>query len=258
MSSFGDPIAGTGQTEQTGLGQAPSAEPQEVIDPNDPRLISEAVDVNTEGDYYAQPAPPPDHKWRAKLKLDEMKNDKGERIEYETAISNPRNGPKLPYYRTNFVAQIIDPSGKYDGLTVRTAFGGYGSTLARRDGTTSVGTILAMLKRPDGSPWVPKGTRLTQKDWIELFIKALMGEPEIGIETEWSASCAGCGEEARKNGSAYPKEIRGMHHFPAETNPEKRKAGQLFAPELMCQKHGNYRAFARVARFVGLGELPKG
>ena len=38
----------------------PSGDAVEVLDPNDPALTSESLDINTEGDAYAQPAPPPD------------------------------------------------------------------------------------------------------------------------------------------------------------------------------------------------------
>ena len=91
-----------------------------------------------------------------------------------------------------------------------------------------------------------------------LFVKALSGEPEIGIETAWEASCQACGEAAKKAGTGYPQTIRGMHRFPAQTDPNKRKAGEQFDPETFCpvnRAHGTMRAQARIQGFLSLKEL---
>lgn len=263
-SNFGAPIQSQGSgtpassdTPQQVNGQQidPSTTPQELLDPSDPRLTSEALDVNTEGDAYAQPAPPPDARYRAKLKLEGVKDAAGQKHDYLAKMTN--KVPKLPYFATAISASIIDPSGKYDGIT---AYDSWVGTFQGKDGSTKVATILGKLTKPDGTPWVAKGTKFTHKDWMELFVQALAGEPEIGIETQWEWSCQECGKLAKAQGTGYPKSIEGMQKFPPEMDKAKRAAGQLFNPEMKCPvnaAHGYSRARIRIGRFLSLSELGK-
>lgn len=270
-TSFGAPSTGTSSTtsQQTnGAVQAagaiqpnavagaqanlPSDAPQEIIDPNDPRLVSENIDVNTAGDAYAQPAPPPDGRYRAKLKLEGVKNDKQELVPYLPKMT--KKPPIVPYFFTAISAHIIDPSGKYDDIPV---FDSWVGTFVNKDGSTKVSTILSKLKRPDGRPWIQQGQKMNQKDWMEMFIRALAGEPEIVVETQWEWSCQQCGEEAKAAGRAYPKSVVGMQKFPPQTDAAKLKAGEKFQPEMKCQvnpAHGYSRARVTVGRFLSLAE----
>src|SRR5258708_5117176 len=127
MGTFGDPTFGApqqsgevpregespvnGGTQQSAL---PSEAPQDLIDPNDPRLTSEELNVNVGADAYAQPAPPPDARYRAKLKHLRPKDDRQQEVDYLAK----KWGTKVPQlvYVTGLEASIIDPSGKYDGL----------------------------------------------------------------------------------------------------------------------------------------------
>jgi hypothetical protein len=231
------------------------------LDPNDPRLVSEALDVATDKDAYAQPVPPPDRIWRAKLKLEGIKLDNGERVNYQA--TQTRKSPVLPYYHTGISASIIDPQGRFDGISVYPTFGGRVSTLLRKDKTTTVATVLHRLVRPDGRPWISNGARMNQKDWIDLLVQALAGEPEIGVETQWEWSCTVCGDELTKlremgKSEDYPVQIRGMNKFPAMVDKAKRAEGIIFDPEMQCRKnaaHGYSRAFAKIARFLSLAEI---
>src|SRR5579864_677325 len=82
----------------------PSSEPQDIVDPNDPRLISETLDANLEADAYAQPAPPPDGKYRAKLRLEGVKQDgTDEKKDYGTGMNKKT---KIPYFRTGISCSI--------------------------------------------------------------------------------------------------------------------------------------------------------
>jgi hypothetical protein len=254
---------GTGAATATQQEQLPSDAPQDMIDENDPRLVSESIEMNTDADAYAQPAPPPDAKYRAKLKLEGVDDGKGGKKDYGVKSTNKE--PKILYYETRISCSILDPGGRYDGITVYPEFGGSVGTLVNREGASKISTILARIKRPDGEPWAKKGLRYTQKEWIDLFIKSLMGEPEIGIETQWQVSCQACGEEATARKKAghefrYPTTLKGMHRFPREKDPSKNKLGQLFDPEVVCQVsagHGFSRAQARVVGFLSLDELKK-
>lgn len=266
-SGFGGPIYVDESTKTAAAGTM-AGEPvvpetvQDVIDENDPRLASENIEMNLDGDAYAQPAPPPDKKWRAKLKLEGFTDDKGNTREYRP--TQTKGDTPLPYFETKILLTISDPNGKFDGIKLYTEYGGTVGTLIQRDGSSKVSTILTKLRQPNGDPWIKKGARMTQKEWMDLFVRATAGEPEVGIETEWQVSCQACGEEAklrRQKGdktARYPSTIAGMHRFPQEKNPDKRKAGQLFDPEVPCQvnpAHGFSRAQARVVGFLLLSEL---
>jgi hypothetical protein len=249
--------AGAAPAEAKANGELrPSDAPQELIDENDPRLVSESLDVNLEADAYAQPAPPIDGKYRAKLKLEGVKQE-GTTDRKDYAASQTKKAPVIPYYTTNISCSLIDPSGKYDGITLYPAFGGGVNTNRRRDGSTQVTTILCRLKKADGTPWATTGMKMSQLEWIKLFVKALATEPEIGVETAWEASCQKCGEELKKKGE-YATRTTGMHHFPPEQDAGKRKLGQLFSPEIKCAadaSHGYARARAIVVKFLHLTEL---
>lgn len=229
---------------------APDEAPQELLDPNDPALTSELLDVNTEGDAYAVPVPPPDRKWRARLKVvkQKVKDATGAESEVDYIPKLHKSGQK--YFAASIEATLIDPAGKFDGLH---AYDQWVATFMGRDGSTKVATILAKLKRPDGTPWATPGTKLSSKGWMELFVKALAGEPECGIESQWEWSCQDCGKEAKAKGTAYPRSITGMHKFPAS-----RKVKGEFDPEMRCQLvpgHGYSRARVRIANVVALADL---
>lgn len=253
----GAPAGTAGEAPVNGAaGQpVPGNEVQELIDENDPRLVSEALDANLDADAYAQPAPPPDGKYRAKIKLEGVKQEgTDEKKPYGTGSNKTT---KVPYFKTQVSLSIIDPSGKYDGIVVYPAFGGGVNTDRRRDGSTQVTTLLMRLKKPDGTPWATSGTKMDQKSWIQLLVQALAGEPEVGIETMWEGSCMKCGEELKPQGK-YAVRVQGMHHFPPEQDAAKRKAGQLFSPEHKCgvnAAHGYFKARAIVSRFLHLHEL---
>lgn len=271
MSGFGSPVyVGESETQKSNASSAVPGEPivsdaeQNIIDENDPRLVSEDVEMNLDGDAYAQPAPPPDRKWRAKLKLEGFTDEKGNTRDYKA--TQTKSDTPTPYFETKISVTLLDPTGKYDGLKLFTEYGGTVGTLQQRDGSSKVSTIIARLKQPNGEPWVKKGSaRMKQKEWIDLFVKAVAGEPEIGVETEWQSNCQACSDEAKAKRlkgdktARYPATLHGMHRFPVEKNQDKRRAGQTNDPEVACQVnpgHGFSRARAVVVGFLALNELP--
>lgn len=251
-SGFGDPTYDTAASaEHAGVaGTLDSA--QEVLDPNDPSLSSEELNVNTEGDAYAMPAPPPDGHYRAKLKI--LQQDDAQKAKVDFI---PKKHDRQGLYLASAVeARIIDPSGKYDGIAV---YDRWVATFLGRDGSTKVSTILARLRQPDGRPWVTPGAKLSHRGWMDLLVKALAGEPEIGIETQWGWSCQACGEDADKRGVKRPREILGMHKFPVDQKQSKPGA-TVYSPEMRCQvspAHGFSRAQVRIASFLSLEALAK-
>jgi len=252
-TTFGAPL--DEQEQQHGNGEAAADAPQNLISLDDPRFTSEDLNANPDADAYAAPPPPPDGRWRVKLKLAQKDDGKGGKADYVPALwgSNPQQAVLV----CGVEASIIDPTGKYDGLK---AFDFNVSTFVNRNASTKVTTIVSKLRKPDGGPWVAAGARMNKQGWMDALVRALAGEPECGIETAWEWSCADCGKAAKAKGEAYPKAIVGMHKFPPEMDQQKKKAGQLYSPEMKCQvaaAHGYSRARITIARFLSLDEMKK-
>lgn len=254
MSTFGTPTPGGGTEEKRASGQVNGETPVQLIDENDPRLTSEELNVDVGKDAYAVRPLPPDKKWRAKLKLEQLENANHEKKDYLPAMTDE----KIPYFKVAVSASICDPDGKFEGFKIFPRFGGTVGTLPRKDGSSQVATILSKLRKPDGTPWATMQTRLSHQGWVNLLVRALAGEPEIGIESQWEWSCTECGKLAKAKNEPYPVSILGMQKFPAEQDKVKRAEGQLFNAEMKCQKdgsHGFSRAFPKIARFLSLEEL---
>jgi hypothetical protein len=228
------------------------------IDPNDPMFTSESLE-GSEKDAYARPAPPPEgHPYRVKLKLAPVE-DPATKTKHDYIGKKDKNGNG--YLVAQFVANIVDTSGPYDGITVFDQFGA--DTRKNRDGSTKVMSILTALRTPAGEKYFVKGEPHNAKEWMDIFVKALSGEPEVGIDLNWTWSCAGCGKEAKEARQAgkdakYPYETVGMNKFPQVRGAD----GKLvYSPEMQCQvnkAHGFSRARIRIARFIPLSDLPKG
>lgn len=253
MGTFGDPQYANASPEELAAAAASPDAAVEMIDPNDPALVSEALDTNLDGDAYARPAPPPAGIYRAKLKLVQTENAAKQKVDWYAA----RWGKQQPQLVAvaSVEASLIDPSGKYDGIHV---YDRNVSTFAGRDKSHKIGTILGKLKRPDGSPWVRNGERMPPAEWANRLVQALAGEPECGIEIDWEWSCAGCAKHAKDTGGEYPRRMVGMSRFPPEQDPAKRRAGNLFSPEMKCQvnpAHMYSRCQLVVARVLSLAEL---
>jgi hypothetical protein len=239
----------------------PSEAPQEMIDPNDPRLVSEPQDVNLGADAFAAAPLPPAGRYKAKLKLEGVKDEQGH-VSPWSISKTVKDGS--PYYQTTVSATIIDPSGKWDGITLYPAFGGYVGTLLNKQGASKIGTIIGKLgPQPSGQPWVPPGAKLNQKQWIELFVKALAGEPTIGIEVEWTWNCQVCSDAVKTAKAAgqqanYARSFEGMTHFPLEQDKQKQLQGHRYSPDKMCEVnkgHGFSRARAYIHSFLSESEV---
>ena len=223
------------------------------IDPNDPRFLSEDLE-GSEKDAYARPAPPPEGRpYRAKLKLQPVE-DATTKVKHDFVGKLDKNNNS--FLVAKFVANIVDISGTYDGIPIFDQFGA--DTRLNKDGSTKVMTILTALRTPSGEKYFVKGEKKKPKEWMDLFVKALSGEPEVGINIKWTASCAQCGKDAKAARDAgkdarYPYETEGMNKFPVVKG--------VIQPELKCQanpSHGFSRVRIRIASFIPLGDLPKG
>ena len=160
---FGAPMDEPNPDEQRKPnGQAsPSDAPQDTLDPNDPRLVSEDLAANPDADAYAQPAPPPDRLYRVKLKLVPKDDGRGGKADFLPKLWGKPPGQAVLV--AGIEASIIDPSGKYDGLK---AYDFNVSTFIGRDSATKVTTIVSKLRKPDGKPWTSAGQRMSPRVWM--------------------------------------------------------------------------------------------
>lgn len=223
------------------------------IDPNDPRFLSEDLE-GSEKDAYARPAPPLEGRpYRAKLKLQPIENP-DTKVKHDFVGKLDKNDNS--YLVAKFVANLVDLAGPYDGLPIYDQFGA--DTRLNKDGSTKVMTILSALRTPSGDKYFVKGIKHKPKEWMDMFVKALSGEPEVGINIKWTASCAQCGKDAKAARDAgkdarYPYETEGMNKFPVVRG--------VIQPDLKCQahpEHGYSRVRIRISQFIPLSDLPKG
>lgn len=199
-SNFGAPqSAEFDETQHMSGGGAEQNEPAEIeIDPNDPFLNSAAESMETDvaHDAFAMRPPMPDGKWRAKVRIADIKNKKGEVVpeKYIMAMSTwlDRN---VPYFAMNLEFEIIDSTNHYEGFKM-TEY--HVKTLVN----TKMGgaSPLATLIRKSGGV-VPEKT--SQKGVIDIALAHFAGEPELILESQWIATCQYCEEKAKK---AIPKE----------------------------------------------------
>lgn len=211
----------------------------ETVDLNDPRLTSEALDDNTAANAYDVPPPAPDGKWRAKLKHQDIKDPKGNMVQFfPWSHPNVENG--RPSLVTNVEATILDNSGKFDGTRVTDQW--VKTLIDKRHGTSKISTIAtkAGAKMP---------AKTTDKQRMEILLQTLAGEPEVIIETAWEVSCQNCQETAKKKGEKSPRPfLQGMHRFP-QTKPA------VFDPIAQCPNcKGTSRAQVRIANYFSVTE----
>jgi hypothetical protein len=209
------------------------------IDPNDPRLTSEVL-TDSGADAYAVPPPLPDGKWRAKAKQVDIKDDKGQQQRY-AIFSRAKMAGGAPFFATNVEFGVIDHSGKFDGVKLTEYW--VKTLVDERKGTSQAATLTRKL---GGKTAVSA----TQKQVIDGLLGVLASEPELVIETAWSAECQTCQESAKKRGDKAPRPfLAGMHRFPGTKVPGERDP---VVPCPVCKSQ--VRAQPRIVGFYSLAE----
>lgn len=236
MAAFGDVTYE--QPADAAAPDAAAAPSGEVIDINDPRLTSEALDDNTAADAYAVPPPAPDGIWRAKLKSVDIDDQQGQPHRF-LAKSYPKMAGGRPFLVTNVEASLIDLGGKNDGVKLTEYW--VKTLIDERKGTSQASTITVKA----GGPNLP---RSTDKDRMDALLKTLAAEPEVLVETVWEASCQACQEAAKKKGDKSPRPfLVGMHRF-----PQTRTGPDPMVPCPVCKAVA--RAQVRISRYYALQE----
>jgi hypothetical protein len=226
------------EQDEAAAQQAVDTKNGKVIDPNDPALMSESMDVDASQNAFAVPPPPPDGKWRAKLKQVEVRDASGQMAHHAVVQYDGMNDGK-PYFVVNVEADLIDVSGKFDGVKMTQYH--VKSAVDKRKNVDEMTTIT----HAAGGAVVRSGTAKARLDALE---KALAGEPECVIESVWRASCQPCQDKGKKEGKRVNDFLVGMHRFP-QTLP-----GQ-YDPFVKCPSCGTLcRAQAKPSGFFKVGE----
>ena len=239
MAAFGEVINSDAPADASPTATN-GGEPQQLIDPNDPRLTSEVITVNPDADAYAILPPLPDGKWRAKAKQVDIKDDKGQQQRY-AVFSRAKMANGAPFFATNIEYSIIDHSGEFDGVKLTEYW--VKTLVDARKGTSQAATMIGKLGGK-----VP--TSGNQKVYIDALLATLASEPELILETAWSAECQHCQELAKKRGEKQPRPfLQGMHRFPATKTPG------VHDPMVKCPACGQMvRAQARLVAPFSLKE----
>lgn len=239
--TFGAPTQEAPADEQQTQGTGTDAPVQE-LDPNDPRLTSESLDDNAQGDAYASLPPLPDGKYRAKLKQVDVKGQDGKPARSVARLAHWLPQP-VPYLFTAIESTVIGVDGKekYDGYRITD---NWVPTVPNRSGTSPAATVI----RAAGGQ---TPTKFTHKELMDLLLKTLAGEPEVVVETQWEAACQACQEAAEKSGGKKPKAIAiGEHRFP------QGKGGQGHDPNVQCPTCKSWvLARPRVVRYYSVKEV---
>jgi len=207
MVAFGEVL---NQQEAPADSQPAQGESTQLVDPNDPRLTSELLTINPDADAYAVLPPLPDGKWRAKAKQVDIKDDKGQQQRY-AVFSRAKMANGAPFFATNIEYSIIDHSGEFDGVKLTEYW--VKALVDARKGTSQAATMIGKL----GGKVPPTGS---QKVYMDALLATLAAEPELVLETAWSAECQHCQEVAKKKGEKSPRPfLQGMHRFPATKTP---------------------------------------
>lgn len=170
------------------------------VDLNDPALLSGEIDTNPDVDAYAAPPPIPDGIYRVKIKQIDVKNAKGEPARY--AVKRAKNGSVYAY--TALEATIQDPGGKFDGLHVYDRFL---STMTQRNGGVPLVRVLTVLGHK-----VPAKT--SAQALLDMFFKAVAGEPELEIETVWEGNLDQDQRDRFETANVKQPRVLGQHRFP--------------------------------------------
>src|SRR5271157_328519 len=237
MSTFGDVTYSDAPAHEAAASNGDHAT---AIDPNDPRLTSEVLTINPDADAYALLPVLPDGKWRAKAKQVDIKDDKDQQQRY-AVFSRAKMANGAPFFATNVEFDVIDHSGKCDGVALTEYW--VKTLVDERKGTSQAATLTKKL----GGKVPASGS---QKAYMDALLAALAAEPELIIETAWSAECQTCQESAKKKGDRAPRPfLQGMHRFPATRTPG------VHDPMVKCGTcQSMVRAQPRIVSFYSLSE----
>lgn len=168
------------------------------VDINDLQLADEQVDIDGDADAFAGPPPPNDGDHRVKLSV-------GKR-----AVSGGKDKKGRPFYMVDTNAKIL--AGDFEN---RILFDNVSTMVMDSSGTSRMAGVLKALGEPVGG-------RTSIVELSRAYVNKLTGEPEVLVQSQWTAYCADCksdfdssgGKRGKKNGIV----LRGQKRFPQDAN----------------------------------------
>ena len=163
------------------------------VDLNDLQLADEAVDINAEADAFAGPPPPSDGDYRVKLSIGKRGTSQGK----------SKDG-KL-FFMVDVNAKVN--AGEFEN---RILFDNVSTMVMQNTGTSRMAGVLKALGEHVGG-------RTSILEMTRAFAAKLAGEPEVTVQTQWTAYCADCNEENKSNPKRGKKGgivLRGEKRFP--------------------------------------------
>ena len=163
------------------------------VDLNDLQLADEQVDVNADADAFAGPPPPTDGDYRVKLSL-------GKR-----GVSQGKAKDGKLFYMADVNAKVT--TGEFEN---RILFDNVSTMVMQNTGTSRMAGVLKALGDPVGG-------RVSILETTRKFADMLAGEPEVTVQTQWTAYCQDCKAENDANKSRGKKGgivLRGEKRFP--------------------------------------------
>lgn len=237
-TTFGE-VTYEGAPEQT-PGATNGATEQVVIDPNDPALTSESLDMNLDANAYDVPPPPPDGTWLARLKQVDIEDAQKKKVKHRTAMATWLNPPK-PFFCINLETSLIDQTGKNDGVQMTEYW--VKTLVANRSKVSPLASIGVALGQRD-----KLAQARTQADVLVVVEGALASEPQVVVQTQWEATCRSCEESAKKKGGKKP----GVFLYEERNFPADGHGGHN--PQVKCPAcGGTVRAQARVKNYLPVG-----
>jgi hypothetical protein len=179
-----------------------------VLNLDDPNLLNQEMDTHADVDPYAAPPPLPDGRWLVKVKQRDVKGADGQPARYKVATDKSGQA----YAFTALDATVINPSGKWDGISLTDYFV---STRAdsRKGGAIPLAWILAQLK-------VQLPARITARTLLDEFFKATAGEPKLEVDTVWEGSPDQADQERFESAGERLPRVLGQHRFPQTSKGE--------------------------------------
>lgn len=187
------------------------------VDLNDLQLADEAVDINAEADAFAGPPPPTDGDYRVKLSM-------GRR-----GVSSGKDKNGRLFYMVDVNAKVN--AGEFEN---RILFDNVSTMVMQNTGTSRMAGVLKALGDPVGG-------RTSILETTRKFADKLVGEPEVTVQSQWTAYCADCNEENKANPKRGKKNgivLRGEKRFPQ--NGDGKHRAQVECPN--CGSLLNARA----------------
>jgi hypothetical protein len=183
------------------------------IDINDLSLEAETLELDPTADAFQLPAPPPDGRYRVRLKL-------GERG-FERPFSEKK---KKRYITAHIEARIVAPGLRWDNVPL---FDQATTLIMDSSGTCRMAGLLAALGEVVSA-------RMEDTEMGRALNKHLAGEHTCDAVTQWEAYCKDCAKTVLRNERNFPSDGKGGHKHVVE-----------------CRNCGNeVTAQARVQRYL--------